>query len=206
MAVIYYPKGQFVAQRTTLDPLSASYDQIILACNPDMVLYFDTGSNLNVASASNLQITSSWAQYALTTSYATSLVLLESASYASASTSASYAAASPDLPNFPYTTIVQNLSNWFTCSFSDNNEYVALTYTASFYFTHSNPPPANYMSDLVIVISSSAVPTASLIFPPQWKNLGGNWPTYISGSRIGIVSLRAIGENLVVGTWTQTLT
>lgn len=204
MAVIYYPKGQFVAQRTTLDPLSASYDQLIIASNPDMVFYFDTGSNIQAASASNLYITSSWAQYAVSTSYAG--VSVTSASYASASTSASYALASPDAPSFPYTTIVQNFSNWFTCSFADNNEYVSLTYTASFYFTHSNPPVAGQMSDLVIVISSSALPTASLIFPPQWKNLGGSWPTYISGSRIGIISLRAVDANLVLGTWTQTMT
>lgn len=199
MAIIYYPKGQFVAQRTTLDPLSASYDQLIIASNPDMVFYFDTGSNIQAASASFLFITSSWSQYALSTSYADVQIL--SASYASASTSASYA----DDAQFPYTVITSSFTNWFTCSFLHKNERANITYTASFYFTHSNPPPAGRMSDLVIVISSSADPTASLVFPPQWKCLGGNWPTYISSSRYGVVSLRAIDENLVVGTWTQTL-
>lgn len=199
MAIVYYPKGQFIAQRTTLDPFSASYDQLILACSPNTVLYFDTASTATIVSASNLQITSSWAEYAVSTSYAD--VQTVSSSWASSSITAS----ALESPYFSYTTLLPSLSNWFTCSFADQNEFISLGYTASFYFTHSAPPAAGQMADLVIVISSSASPTASLIFPSQWKPLGGQWPSFISASRIGIITLRAIDANLVVGSYTQTL-
>lgn len=61
MAIVYYPKDQFIAYR---DTTNAAFQQLILASSPGTVLYFDTGSGLNVASASQLFITASWAQTA----------------------------------------------------------------------------------------------------------------------------------------------
>jgi hypothetical protein len=59
IAIVYFPKGSLIVQR---DTISASYEQIVLATNPqNAIIYFDTGSVMNAVSASTLYITASYA-------------------------------------------------------------------------------------------------------------------------------------------------
>lgn len=46
------------------DAISASYESLVLAVNPNTVLYFDSGSGLNAISASEIPITASYAETA----------------------------------------------------------------------------------------------------------------------------------------------
>jgi hypothetical protein len=66
MAILYYPAGSKVAQVNAWNP---GYEQLYLNVNPNMVFYFDSGSVINSASASNLSITASWAQTASILNY-----------------------------------------------------------------------------------------------------------------------------------------
>lgn len=100
MAVIYYPKSQFMYRK---DTISASYETLVLAVNPSTILYFDTGSNLNAISASEVAMTASWAvsaswapggssvsaSYATSASWAPGSGTSTSASWASQSLSSS---------------------------------------------------------------------------------------------------------------------
>lgn len=61
MAVVYYPKNNLIARR---DTISASFETIVLASSPNVILYFDTASGITSASVEPMLITSSWAETA----------------------------------------------------------------------------------------------------------------------------------------------
>jgi hypothetical protein len=66
MAIIYYPKSQFMYRK---DTVSASFETLVLECSPNTILYFDTGSGLTGISSSIIEATCS---YSITASYALS--------------------------------------------------------------------------------------------------------------------------------------
>jgi hypothetical protein len=63
MAIIYYPKNQFLYRK---DTVSGSYETLAIATNPNTIIYFDTASSINAISASTLDIN---VTHALTASY-----------------------------------------------------------------------------------------------------------------------------------------
>jgi hypothetical protein len=210
MAILYYPKNQIIARRDGSNP---SVEQLILSMAPNMVFYFDTGSNANIASASFLFITASWAQTASVSTVLT-LTAVTSASFASQSLSSSYSStasfaqnAGVSGPTFAYVTVVTSSTNWITCSFLDGNEVITLPRTASYNFTQSNMPSIGFASDLVMVIYHTPITsgTSSLSFPSSWVNVGAGWPASITSSKTAILSLRAIDTSSVIGSFTVQL-
>jgi len=119
------------------------------------------------------------------------------------SNTSSYALNAYSTTNVPYTTVATSSTQWITCSFTDQNEYVNLTTGSVIYsFTSSNHPTANNLSDLSIFINNTfTTATASLVFPSQWVNMNGGWPTSITASKNAMIYLRAYGPTQVVGTY-----
>lgn len=78
MAIIYYPKSQFMYRK---DTVSASFETLVLECSPNTILYFDTGSGLTGISSSIIEASCS---YAITCSHAlntTTASLVEGLTY-----------------------------------------------------------------------------------------------------------------------------
>ena len=127
------------------------------------------------------------------------------ATSASYSLTASYAAtASSTSPSFPYITIVTSSTNWITCSFNDQYEYVNLTVSGSYSFTSSNLPDVGKLSDLSLFINNTITgtgQTASLSFPSSWLNFNGGWPTQLTASKNALIFLRAFGTSPLIGTY-----
>ncbi len=199
MALLYFPKSAYLGMRESFNPL---YDQLTLATNPNMVFYFDSASAAVAASSSGLFITCSWAQSA-----SISLVLqtISSASWASQSISASYASnAGGSGPSTPYTTITTSSTNWITASFLVSEQYVTLTNALSYSFTSSDAPSAGQVASTTVYISNTIVSpsTASLSFPSNWVFMGFP-PTYMTGSRDSILSLRNYGGIKTVAAFTS---
>lgn len=129
MAVVYYPKGQLIAQR---DTLSASYETIVLATNPqNAVIYFDPNNNIHALSASVVSMTAS---YAISSSAAVNFPETASnantASLAFVSVSSSYATTSSYVLNGA------SSSYSVTASYALNAEtasYAQTAVTASFF-------------------------------------------------------------------------
>ena len=196
MALLYFPKDSNLGLRNAWDP---SYQELIISCNPNMVLYFDTGSAINAASSSMLYITSSWAlTSSITILYASNSL---SASYAGTSSFALNAAAGgsggPTTNSSSYTTTVTSSTNWITASFGNVEQYVSVVSSALYNFTCSNVAVAGTMSYTTLYINNTATATCSLAFPSNWVFMGYQ-PTSISASRSGILSLRNYGGNPIV--------
>lgn len=66
MANIYYPTDSIILQRTTSGSL---FTETILSIHPDVVFYF-SGSDLTGFSSSHLNVTSSWSNSSISSSYA----------------------------------------------------------------------------------------------------------------------------------------
>jgi len=196
MALLYFPKDSNLGLRNAWDP---SYQELIISCNPNMVLYFDTGSTINAASSSMLYITSSWAlTSSVTILYASNSL---SASYADTSSFALNAAAGgsggPTTNSSSYTTIVSSSTNWITASFGNVEQYVSFVSSALYNFTCSNVAVAGTMSYTTLYISNTATATCSLAFPSTWVFMG-YVPTSLSSSRSAVLSLRNYGGNPIV--------
>jgi hypothetical protein len=67
MAIVYYPKNSIIYRRDTQNT-NGLYEELVLNCSPDVVLYFDTSSATSVLSASVLIVGVS-SSYAYTSSY-----------------------------------------------------------------------------------------------------------------------------------------
>lgn len=215
MAVLYYPKGNVLLRRDASSPL---YEEMILANNPNTVIYFDTGSGANAASSSFLYITSSWALTAsVTLLYATNSFQSVSSSYSDWAInclSASYSSTSSFALNStpggsggsstasltPYLTIVTSSTNWITASFLNSDQFIAINSGALYNFTCSNLPASNTSSNLSLFISNTAVVTCSLAFPSDWIFMG-TVPTSLSSSRAAVLSLRNYGGTKTVATF-----
>jgi len=197
MAVLFYPKGQILARRDSSTPL---YEQLELACNPNAVIYFDTGSFPSMISSSFLYLTSSWALTASVTILFSSNSL--SSSYADTASFALNAAAGGGGGNTtssvtPYSTIVTSSTNWITASFLNSDQFVAIVSGALYNFTCSNLPSSNTSSNLSLFISNTAVVTCSLAFPSDWVFMG-NVPLSLSSSRSAVLSLKNYGGTKTV--------
>ena len=68
MALVYYPKSSIMYRRDTQNT-NGLYEELVLNCSPDVVLYFDTSSIVNALSSSILIIGLS-SSYASTSSVA----------------------------------------------------------------------------------------------------------------------------------------
>ena len=51
MAIVYYPSSSFMFRR---DTISSSFEQVVLSTQPNTILYFGSGSELNELSASTI--------------------------------------------------------------------------------------------------------------------------------------------------------
>ncbi len=190
MAILYYPKGQILARLDATNPL---YEQLIIANNPNTVLYFDTSSNANVISSSNLNITASWAQTASVT-----LIFLSnslSSSYAATASIALNAlgGGSGGMTNSQsYFTITTSSTNWITSSFSVAEQFVTIATASKYNFTSSNLPSASQVAYTSLYIANTATGTSSLAFPTDWVFMG-YVPSSLSASRAAILSLKNFG-------------
>lgn len=186
MAVVYYPKSQFLYKR---DTISASYETVVLAVSPNTILYFDTASSVSSASAMDVAITSSWALYSETSSFALNANAGSSisSSWSSASLSSSYLA-----PMGSYDVIVTSSLRWITASYLTPEQYVTIAVAAVYNFTCSNPPVAGQVANVTLYISNTVAATSSLSFPSDWVFLGTS-PTYISASKSAVLSLKNYG-------------
>ena len=137
MALLYFPKDSNLGLRNAWDP---SYQELTIACNPNMVFYFDTASAITAASASLLYITASWAQTA-------SVTIL----FASNSLSASYAGSSSFLtdPSIKITASVITSNAYQVSSTSFAN-----IYTSSFILSNIDD------GKFVIMVSGSTATVA----------------------------------------------
>lgn len=200
---------------------SSNFESVVLNCQPNNVIYFDTSSYLNSVNAAMIPITASWAltasitqvfvsssfantaSYSGTSSFAINANSSPSSSWASASISASYAVNADTasmMSNSPYITLATSSLNWITASLGDDFEFVALTISASYNFTCSNLPTGNVVSEVSMLISHSAPFTSSLSFPSNWSFLGIK-PTSVTGSRMIMLDLMAFGSNYIIATW-----
>jgi hypothetical protein len=100
---------------------------------------------------------------------------------------------------FPYTTLTTSSTNWITCNFADNEQYVNITNGLLYNFTCSNPPPAGQVLNTSLYLNNTATATSSLAFPATWAWIG-NIPTYMSSSKSAILNLKAYGSS-IVGAW-----
>jgi hypothetical protein len=184
MALVYYPKSSIMYRRDTQNT-NGLYEELVLNCSPDVVLYFDTSSVSSVLSASVLII-------GVSSSYAsTSSVALNALNAASAGNSSSYS------------TIFTSSTNWITASFSGSQtQWVNITQSGSYNFTASNIPPAgnSQSADVLVYINNTATQTSSLVFPSSWINVASTWPTYISASKNAVVWLKGFDNNTIIGT------
>ena len=139
------------------------------------------------------------ASFALTASIALNASPSISSSWSSASLSASIAnTASVMSAESPFTTVTTNSIFWITASFAIPDHFISLPTAGLYYFTCSNPPSAGNVSSTTMFISHSAAATSSLVFPGNWSFLG-TVPTYISSSKIAVLSLKAYGPQVFVG-------
>lgn len=218
MAVIYYPKNQLVYIRDQ-QVSSSNYESVLLNCSPNTVLYFDTSSLMQQVNALLIPITASWAMTAsisntfniVSSSFAsssyTASYLTEgvSASYASTAstattaTTASYALNGGGGGNGPYLTITAS-SNLITIDLTLSEQFVTLNSAALYTFTASNPPLSSSVASSTLFISHSAAATSSLSFPANWSFLGST-PTYITNSRVAMLTLKAYGPQYFVGAY-----
>jgi hypothetical protein len=213
MALLYFPKSSNLGLRNAWD---STYQELTIACNPNMVLYFDTASAITAASASLLYITASWAETASVTIFYASNSLssswAESSSRADSSKSSSYAVTSSFSLNAAaggtgggsstasavvYTTIVSSSGNWITASFLNSDQYITINSGAVYNFTCSNIPSANTASNLSLFINNIATVTCSLAFPSDWVFMG-NTPLSLSSSRAAVLSLKNYGGTKMV--------
>jgi hypothetical protein len=227
MAVIYYPKNQLMFIRDTT--VSASnFESVVLNVQPNTVLYFDTSSLINSVNAQMIPITASWALTAsvtqifgvvvsaswatqsLSSSFATTASFLLdyaptiSASYASASMSSSFATTASYVAGAgtisPYTLITAS-SNLITLDFNVPEAFTNLTAAALYSFTASNPPAsASTVSTTLLISHSVTNATSSLSFPSTWAFLGST-PTYITNSRVAMLTVKAYGPQYFVGAY-----
>lgn len=201
MALFYFPKANNLGLRNAWD---STYQELIIANNPNMVFYFDTGSTINSASALVLGITSSWAQ---TASISQVLQTVISASWSSQSLSSSYTITASYASNAgvgsvtPYTTLTTSSTNWITASFLVPEQYVTITNALSYSFTSSNLPSAGQVASTVVYIANTATATSSLAFPSDWVFMGMA-PTYITASKDAVLSLRNYGGTKIVAAFT----
>lgn len=212
MALLYFPKSSNLGLRNAWD---STYQELTIACNPNMVLYFDTASAITAASASLLYITASWAQTAsvtlfyasnsLSASYADSSSRTNTSSYSLLSATASFAlnaaaggsGGSSTGSLVPYTTIVSSSGNWITASFLNSDQFITINSGALYNFTCSNIPSVNTASNLSLFINNIATVTCSLAFPSDWVFMG-NTPLSLSSSRAAVLSLKNYGGTKMV--------
>ena len=183
MAVVYYPKNSIIYRRDTQNT-NGLYEELVLNCSPDVVLYFDTSSAMSVLSASVLII-------GLSSSYSATSSFALNALGASIGNSSSYS------------TIFTNSTNWITASFSGSQtQWVNITQSGSYSFTASNTPQAgnSQSADILIYINNTATQTSSLSFPSSWINVSSTWPTYITASKNAVIWLKAFDNNTIIGT------
>lgn len=222
MAVVYYPQDQLLYSK---DTSQGNYTALVLSSTPNVVLYFGTASNPSSASALDLPITASWARsasisltyvtatsaswatqsmsasFADTASFALNANASPSASWASSSISASVALTASIIGGqYPYTTVTTNSLWWITCSFENTDQFIGLTTASVYYFTSSNMPDVGNTSNTSLFLSHSAPYTSSLVFPSTWYWLG-TAPSYISSSKVAVITLKAFGPQLVVGAY-----
>jgi hypothetical protein len=162
------------------------YEELVLNCSPDVVLYFDT-SSVNIMSSSVLIV-------GLSSSYAVSSSYTMTASVAlNANTS---------IFSF-YSTIFTSSTNWITASFSGTpTQWVDIRQSGSYSFTASNIPAAgiSQSADIIIYINNTAAQTSSLTFPSSWINVASTWPTYITSSKNAVIWLKAFDSGVIIGT------
>ena len=206
MALLYFPKSSNLGLRNAWD---STYQELTIACNPNMVLYFDTASAITAASASLLYITASWAQTASVTIFYASNSLSASwadsssrATSASFSTTASFAlngggGGGSSTNSSSYTTIDTGSAKWITASFSNVEQYVVITTSSLYNFTCSNVAVAGTMSYTTLYINNTAGATCSLAFPSAWVFMG-YVPSSLSSSRSAVLSLRNYGGAPIV--------
>lgn len=89
----------------------------------------------------------------------------------------------------------------YTASFNAPYQRLNLTGAVSVTFTGSNLPASGKIADTTIVIRNTHASFNSLSIPSSWACLGGSWPTGISGSKVGMLWLRAHGDGLIVGSY-----
>lgn len=194
MAVIYYPKNQLLYIRDTV--VSASnYESVVLACSPNTVLYFDTSSAVTAASAMNLAVTASWA---LSASF--SVISTVSASYSSTASFALNGGGGEGA--VAYMTIATSSLNWITCSFLNGEQYITIGVSGSYNFTCSDIPSSGQVSNAILYINNTATSTSSLVFPATWKFIG-IVPTYLTASKVAVMSLKSYGDGTVLASMTS---
>ncbi len=196
MAILYYPAGSKVAQVNAWNP---GYEQIYLNVNPNMVFYFDSGSVINSASASNLFITASWAQTASVSLVFITSSFAETASFAFSAGSSTGGGSS--LSSSALTTIATSSTNFITASFVNVDQIVNITIGALYSFTCSNVPPAGTASYVSLFVNNTAIATSSLSFPPSWTFIG-IVPSFITASKSAVLSLKCLGGPIVAA-WGQ---
>lgn len=225
MAVVYYPQDQLLYSK---DTSQGNYTALVLSSTPNVVLYFGTASNPSSASALDLPITCSWARsaslsniyntytsggwataslsasFSETSSYLLNYAPTVSASYASESMSSSYAVTASYVAGagtlLPYTLITASAS-LVTMDFNIPEAFVHFDAAALYSFTASNPPPSGSTTSTTLLISHSVTTaTSSLSFPSTWAFLGST-PTYITNSRVAMLTLKAYGPQYFVGAY-----
>jgi len=199
MALIYFPKGANLGFRDSFNP---TYEQLVIATNPNTVLYFDSASGLNAADASTLAITASWAATASVTILFASNSF--SASYAQTASVALNAlggggGTSNAFSSSVYTTITTSSANWITASFVNTDQYINITTGSAYNFTCSDTPLIGTASNISLFINNTATATSSLSFPSNWTFIG-IIPTYLTSSKDAILNLKAFG-NQIVAAW-----
>ena len=196
MAIFYYPAGSNLSYNNAWNP---GYEQLTIACNPNMVFYFDTGSQLNVASASFLYITASWAHTASVTVLFSSTSV--SSSYASTASYALNAAAGGGgvgmTNSMSFSTILTSSTRWITASFSEAEQTVNITLGQLYNFTCSNLPSASQVAWTSLYLNNTALTTCSLSFPSTWVFMGYA-PSSLSSSRSATLTLKSYGAAPIV--------
>lgn len=200
--------------------ISASYAPV----DPAYSASISTVKQNTLITGNTYNITSSWSNSTTSTtsaSYAgTASVLLGSITSASYSLTASFALnggvigptissswasqslSSSFVSSYQSNTIVLTSSlNWITASFDTANQQVNLSVAAAYNLTCSNNPFIGQISDVLIYISHSAATSSSLSFPSTWMNVGAGWPTAIPANTVGVLWLRAINNNSIIGTF-----
>ena len=135
-------------------------------------------------------------------SFVSQSIMVDTASYVYTSSFATTASYVSGLPSTTYSTITTGSANWITMSFSTENQYFNLTTEQVLNFTASNLPVVNTnFSDCTLFLKNSATGSSSLVFPAEWTNLAGGWPTTLTSSKSAMIWVRAYGTSSIVGTF-----
>ena len=143
------------------------------------------------------------ASYAISASYAPggSTATYTSSLFGTASWTYNSITSSYITPYQFYVTLLTSSTNWITTSFNNSNYQLNLPIASAYNFTSSNNASNGQISDILIYISHSANNTSSLSFPSTWKNIGSGWPTGINANTIGVLWIRSIDTNTIIGSF-----